>query len=352
MAFVIFALPRSRTYWLSRFLSHGDWTCGHDQARYVRGMDDVRAWLAQDQVGTVETAAAPWWRLAVDARPDLRIATIRRDPDAVIDSLMRVPGVEFDRAILTREIRRLDRKLDQIERHHDCLSVGFEELDQETKCGALFEYCTGEPLDPRWWEALAPLNLQINMRAMVRYAQANKKQIARARATASHEVKALFWKRRRPEIEGVSLQEETFEQFWRDGEKLFREHCVKIGEPPDEYLRKNVPLFRKLAELGALQIVTARSNGRMFGYLTSTLGPSAESEVRRCAQQTAFYASPDIWGLGMRLHHFAVEKLRERGGSWDVLMRAGILGDGPRLGTLYLRSGAEPFGQLYKLEIN
>ncbi len=27
--FVVFGLPRSRTAWLSRFLTYGDWVCGH-----------------------------------------------------------------------------------------------------------------------------------------------------------------------------------------------------------------------------------------------------------------------------------------------------------------------------------
>lgn len=351
--FLILALPRSRTFWLSRFLSHGGWTCGHDQARHVRGMDDVRSWLAQDYVGTVETAAAPWWKLAVRERPDLKIVVIRRNPEHVLESLMRIPGVTFDRDALVRTIRQLDRKLSRIERDHACLSLSFDDLNQEAACAKLFEHCLGEPHDHGWWKALAPLNLQINFPAIVRYQHAHQKQLARVKEVMNREVKALLWKGRRlSEMQGMTLQEEPFEKFWNDGEALFREHCVKVGEPPDEYLRKNVPLFRKLAEIGALQIVTARSNGRMFGYLTATLGPSCEDETRKVAQQTAFYASPDAWGLGMRLHHFALEKLKERGGSWDVLMRAGVRGEGPRLGTLYQRAGAEPFGELYKLEIN
>ena len=61
--FVIFALPRSRTFWLSKFLTAGGWVCEHDEARHVRGMDDVRSALGREFTGYVETGAAPFWPL-------------------------------------------------------------------------------------------------------------------------------------------------------------------------------------------------------------------------------------------------------------------------------------------------
>ena len=68
--FVVYALPRSRTFWLSRFLCYAEWNCGHDEIRHARSLDDVRAWFSQSYTGTVETAAAPWWRLIQRLRPD------------------------------------------------------------------------------------------------------------------------------------------------------------------------------------------------------------------------------------------------------------------------------------------
>ena len=55
--FVVFALPRSRSAWLARFLTWGDWMCGHDELRHCRSLDDVRAWLAMPCAAWV---AAPW----------------------------------------------------------------------------------------------------------------------------------------------------------------------------------------------------------------------------------------------------------------------------------------------------
>ena len=63
-SFVVLAMPRSRTKWLSQFLSYGPWQVGHDEIRHCRSMDDVAAWLSQPFTGTIETAArAAFWRL-------------------------------------------------------------------------------------------------------------------------------------------------------------------------------------------------------------------------------------------------------------------------------------------------
>ncbi len=93
MAFVIFALPRSRTAWLSRFLSYGEWFCGHEELRHVRSLDDVRAWFSQGQIGTAETAGAPWWRLLERFAPYSPVVIVRRPVDEVVDSLARIPGL-------------------------------------------------------------------------------------------------------------------------------------------------------------------------------------------------------------------------------------------------------------------
>ena len=45
--FVVLSLPRSRSYWLSRYLSYGGWHCGHEEIRHARTLSDVRAWLAR-----------------------------------------------------------------------------------------------------------------------------------------------------------------------------------------------------------------------------------------------------------------------------------------------------------------
>jgi len=138
--------------------------------------------------------------------------------------------------------------------------------------------------------------------------------------------------------------------FYRDAKGLFQEHLVQTGQAPDDHARKNLPVLRALDAAGALQIITARSNGRMFGYLMTAIAPSLDAHNEAEAVHTIFFASPEFRGLGMKLQREAIKALRARGVD-DLYMRAGVRGSGPRLGAIYRRLGAEEFGQLYRLNL-
>lgn len=343
MPYIVYALPRSRTYWLSHFLSYGDWHCGHDELRTMRSLDDVRAWLSQPNTGTVETSAAPWWRLAAD----VPAVVIRRPVEDVLESLMHV-GIRFDVDRLTAAMHKLDRKLDQIERRlPNVLSVQYADLASETTCARIFEHCLPYRHDALWWKRLSPLNLQINWLALVRYQQVYERALIKLGAIAKQAILAGM-ARRPAAIEGVTFQQEPFETFYRDGQHLFAEHLCQVGEAPTAFAAKNLPLMRKLEEIDCLQITTARSNGRMFGYLMAVISPSLESPDTMIATHTTFYVSPAAAGIGLKLQRASVSALRERNVN-EVLLRAGPRGSGPRMGALYRRMGATDGGQLYSL---
>jgi ribosomal protein S18 acetylase RimI-like enzyme len=351
--FVIFGLPRSRTYWLGKYLSYGGWHCAHDQAAFVRSTEDVKSWLAQDHVGSVETGAVPWWRLARHYRPDLKMAVIRRDRSQVMESLMAF-GL-FDRDKLPVVLARYDRALDRAAAAPGCLSVGFDELADEAVCAKLFEHCLGLPFDLAWWEALADQNLQVNLRAQLAYVAANQPQItaaAKACTLAQRYVSLRRQAKPEPDQDGVVIQEESFPDWWRDGQALISEHCVAIGEAPDAALKMNLPLWDRVTRAGVVQIMTARLNGRMMGYLTAVIVPSFEAE-ELLATQFSFYVSPDARNLNLarRLQRAALEGVRRRGAA-KMYMRAGVRGSGPRLGALYRRMGARDYGQLYELDLS
>ncbi len=344
--FVIFGLPRSRSFWLSRFLSYGGWTCGHDEARHVRGLDDVKSWLAQPCVGAVETAASPFWRLLP---PGMRVVVVRR-PIAEVTASLTATGLKFDAAKLDERLRYLNAKLDQIEKRvPGVLSVNFADLADEATCEKVFEHCLPFKHDSARWAQLSAMNLQTDLPALLRYQMAFTAQLDRAASICGQTIKSALWRNRNPGIDdGMTFQEETLATFWRDAKRLFAEHCAKVGEPADQFLHKNLPLIEKLSRAGALHIMTARSNGRMFGYLMTIISPSLESEDLQSGTQTIFYASSDARSLGLRLQRASVASLSARGGNWDILQRAGVRGDGPRTDVLYRRMGSQPFGQLYR----
>jgi hypothetical protein len=175
--FVIFALPRSRTAWLSKFLSYRDWTCGHEQIRYFRNLDDIKSWLAKEKTGTVETAGASFWRLLQKYRPDARVAVIWRPVDEVVDSLMRT-GVRFDKAVLTEAMKRGEAKLEQVAaRWPDCLWIKYHHMGSAHTCRKIFSHCLPYQWDREWWLEHAEENIQVSLPAFMRYVDANIKQI-------------------------------------------------------------------------------------------------------------------------------------------------------------------------------
>ena len=342
--FVVFALPRSRTKWLSGFLSYGNWICGWDELQHMRSLDDVAAWFTQPCIGTVETAAAPFWRMLP---PGARVVVVRRPVDEVLASLAQqdVAG-DAVRAL----VMAADRKLEQIgNRVPGALSVRFHDLAREDVCAAVFEHCLPYRHDGLWWRACESRRVSGNLMAQVRYCQAYLPQILKlARAARQHTLATM----RRPAAppEGFTFQEEDFDSWYRDAKPLIRAHMLATGQDIDDYKRKNKPLLRRLDAIGALQTITARSNGRMFGYLMSVIGPSLDAEDRTEALHLPFFVSPDAPGLGMKLQRFALDTLAAKG-VHDVFARAGIRGAGPRLGSMYRRLGFQELGTMHRLDL-
>ena len=351
--FLVLGLPRSRSYWLSKFLSYGHCTCGHDQARFIRSVEDVKSLLSVDYTGSVETAAAPWWRLARHYRPDLKIAVIRRDRYEVIESLMRFGY--FDRTKLIKAIDRQDRALDSAGKAPDAISICYEDLATQAACARLFEHCLETPFNLAYWMEFAGQNLQINLRAQLAYFQANQRQIGAAAKSCAKAQRYVCLRRQansQPDPDGIVIQEEDYATWLRDAQALLAAHCQAIGLTADAAQHMNLPLWDQVTRAGVAQIMTARLNGRMLGYLTAVLVPSFEAQHTVCTQVSLF-VSADAAGmrLGQRLQRACVVRARERGAK-RMQMRAGVRADGPRLGALYKRMGAESLGTLYELDIS
>jgi GNAT superfamily N-acetyltransferase len=344
--FIVLALPRSRTFWLSRYLSYGDWIVGHDELMHIRTLDEIATWFTQPNIGTVETCAAPFWRLLPK---DARIVTVRRPVDDVLASLA-AQGIGGE--TVAAMIRACDRKLDQIERRiPGVLSVRFDDLALESTCAAVFEHCLQLPHDPAWWREWDARNVSGDLKRQVRYCHAFLPQLLKLARSARQRMLADMSKPAVPP-DGFTIQEERIDTCFRDAVPLIREHMIATGQDVDDYKQKNEPLFRKLEAIGALQIMTARSNGRLFGYLMTLIGPSLDAENRMEALHVPFFVSKDCpGGLGMKLQRAAIERLREKGVA-DVFARAGVRGSGPRLGIVYRRLGFEEFGTMYRRDLS
>lgn len=353
--FIVFALPRSRTSWLSHFLSIGDFKCYHEQCMYMRSVDDLKAWLAQDNTGAAETGAAPGWRLIKHFRPDIRTLVVRRPVDEVVASLLKIDltGVgAYEETKLRKGMLYLDRCLDQIEQQPGTLSVKFADLANEETCARVFEHCLPYKHHHDWWAEMAALNLQINTRALLRYRFTHRAQIDAFKAECWSTLRGL---REAGQIAGrgrqpdeIVTQIESFAAFWRDGQALFAEHAAEVGGRDGVMLDPNIELAERIERGGGAQILTARLGGKMIGYLVFLIAPSLEDKSAVCAMQNTFFVSKQHRGLGLRLMREAVAHLKEKGVT-EAILRAGVRGSGPKLVTLFKRMGAAEYGRLYNL---
>lgn len=339
-------LPRSRTAWLAKFLTHGEWVCGHEEARHLRSLDDVKAWFSQEKVGTCETAVAPFWRLLLRQVPDIRIVVVRRPVDEVVESLA---AFGFDRAVMAPLMARLDKKLAQIVRRTGALEVTFDGLNDEATCKAVFEHCLEQPFDRAHWQRLAGENVQCDMQALVRYCAAYRPQMEKLAKVAKHRMLTALAVRE-PVTDAMTFETVSCDTWLAESAHLFDEHLVQVGEAPEDWKGKNLPLMRALDEMGAMQIMVARCNGRMFGYLMTVLCPSLADADLLTASHTTFFASPDAPGVGLKLQRAAIKALKERGVA-EVGMIAGVRGSGERIASIYKRLGAAEDGQIFRLNL-
>jgi GNAT superfamily N-acetyltransferase len=224
--------------------------------------------------------------------------------------------------------------------------VRFEDLATEDGCRRLWQHCLPYPFDARWHAMLDGVNIQDNLGLTIRYYHAHAPQLKKLAGLAAHRIRADMRPTER-EFDGMTFHVEPFADFVRDAETLITDHAALVGRKAG--LDFNVPLFQGLDDIGALQVMTARSNGRCFGYLVSIVAPSLDGPDIREGHHTMFYTAPEVRGLGVRLLMRANDALRERGVQ-QIIMRAGVVGSGPTLGAVYRRLGATEFGQLYRLE--
>jgi hypothetical protein len=194
--FLIYALPRSRTAWLSEFLTYRDWSCGHELAIQMRNFDEVLTYFRRPNVGSAEPAAGPGWRLMQHHFPHMRSVVIRRPVEDVVKSMMRVDvdGVAvYDRDKLRRTMERSARDLDALSMQPGVLTVDFDDLAREDACAAVFEHCLPYPFDRTWWGTLCNRNIQINVKALLRYYFANKAGVDGFKRACKTELRRLAY---------------------------------------------------------------------------------------------------------------------------------------------------------------
>jgi GNAT superfamily N-acetyltransferase len=333
MSFVVFGLPRSRTRWLAEFLTYDGVECRHDSLAQAPSLKHLLAQLDNPAMGLVETGLMLGWQMVRARFPDCRFVVVRRPLDAVKDSLQR-----FGWAFEPGHLELMDAALDEIAEQPGTLSVDFAELEQEEICRLVFEHCLRRPFDRDHWAALAEQNIQIDMGQRLALLCDRRQEIE----NISQEIAV--------HCGSVTFQLEAWETFWRDGQDLFIAHHREAGPVEGMPFNPHEKAASTLDHMGVLQILTARCDGKMVGYLLFYIEPSLESKDVLLGIQSAFYVVPQQRGIGPMLHAFAVKHLKSMGVQ-RLILRAGVRGSGPKLASFFRRMGAEDNGRLFSLWI-
>lgn len=152
--YAVFSAGRSRTMWLSAFLSYGICACNFEVLAKVNSLTQVMELLALPGFGAAETLSAPAWPLLLTAAPNMKVVVVRRPLDEIMNSLEREAQgkLELDLPVLRRLLAYVQRALDKLSCQPQALTVDFHDLAREETCKAVFEHCLPYKHDSGWWK--------------------------------------------------------------------------------------------------------------------------------------------------------------------------------------------------------
>ena len=161
LPYAVFSAGRSRTMWLSAFLTYGVCVCNFETTAKVSSLQEVLTMLGIPGMGFAETLAAPAWPLLLTAEPRLRTVVVRRPTEEILASLVAATKdqLELDLPKLRHLLQYVRRALDKLSLQPQTLTVDFHELVREDCCRAVFEHCLPYKHDSGWWSFLAAKNL-------------------------------------------------------------------------------------------------------------------------------------------------------------------------------------------------
>lgn len=335
--FVIFSLPRSRSAWLSAFLSYGGRKCGHDLAPRCASIAEFAEMLATEYVGTAETGAVIGWRAIRKALPDAKFIVIRRPTSDVLISLDKL-GIG-DLAI-TKQIDERAGMLDELSRVPGVKRFSFTDLNSLETCQAIFEYCLGMPFDWEWWESLARINIQVDVASELRYVADHKDRIEVLKTEAAGIA---------PEI---VIGPEKWPTLWPDINSLGAKHFDEVeGQLADnDPYCLDEPEMRAACAAGAILIYSARVDGVLAGYCMWNISKDVERAGVPIALHGPWFVSErfERLRLGQKLFDASLDGLRALGIK-KAFPHHRVHGRGAKAGSFFKRRGAVEIQHTYSL---
>ena len=147
------------------------------------------------------------------------------------------------------------------------------------------------------------------------------------------------------------ISTEPFGSIFPECVPLAERHYAEVGDSdPLRPLIVDADQMHSLSLSGLMIIVTARANSDLIGYFTWSIYNDPESRGLRSADQGAWYLAPGHWRVARRMFDRSVAELRLLGVKM-IYPHHRLTGRGEGLAKEFLRRGAEPEKQVYKLWI-
>ena len=125
---------------------------------------------------------------------------------------------------------------------------------------------------------------------------------------------------------------EPWSTYYRDCQALWPEHYEEIAVQKDRMpMRPDVASYEALDAAGRLQVVVAREDGRMIGYVVSVIRPHLHYADVLCGYEDAYFLTKSHRRgmVGVKLLRAAVEHMKRAGVRKAFFMTKAALDMGP-----------------------
>lgn len=159
---IIVGMPRTRTAWLSAFLSTPHRMFCHEPSVYWNGLGDLRRFLSHPTSAACDSGLTLFWQDILALRPDVTLIVIHRPEQAVFASLIDA-GIPLPRDII-RRLRVLSDATAEASMRAK-FSADFDELRNPFSLRNLYRTAIGKECPDGWLRHWKDLNVQANWRA-------------------------------------------------------------------------------------------------------------------------------------------------------------------------------------------
>lgn len=173
--FLILSYPRSRTAWLSKFLTYGITTCIHEPSLYLKNDEDLVRFVTTQNQGGADTGMAMILDKIIAIEPMPAITLVLRDRNDVEQSLGEI-GLLSDES--KRILDRIGFGLSRAERM-GFPTIQFDALHDEKTCADLFRRCVGSEMPKPWFGIWKNKNVVCDTQDIIYKIRRNADGIAR-----------------------------------------------------------------------------------------------------------------------------------------------------------------------------